>query len=146
MGVVELNVPEWFDSVWWMWALAWLSVLSVATLAFSLIALPLLIVRLPADYFISQPIRDWPTRHPAVHVALVLFKNFCGLLLLLAGIAMLVLPGQGLLTILMAILLLDFPRKRELERWLIRLPGLRRSANWIRQRHGREPLRLDEPT
>lgn len=110
----------------------------------SLIAIPLLIARLPADYFSRRPVRDWPTRHPAVHLMLVLAKNLLGVVLLLAGLAMLVLPGQGLLTIFIAIMLLDFPRKRELEGWLIRRPPVFRAANWIRAKRRRPPLELPE--
>lgn len=121
----------------WLWVLG---VLSVGTLIFSLVALPLVLIRLPADYFIRRPVRDWPTRHPVVHVMLVVLKNILGVVFVLAGIAMLVLPGQGLLTIFIGILLLDFPRKRRVERWLIRLPRLLQAANWIRVRYGQPPF------
>lgn len=110
----------------------------------TLIAIPLLIARLPADYFTRRPVRDWPARRPAVHLLLVILKNVLGLVLLLAGLAMLVLPGQGFLTLFVAILLLDFPRKRKLECWLIRRRPVFRAANWIRARRGRPPLELPE--
>ena len=54
---------------------------------------------------------------------------------------MLVLPGQGLLTIFVALVLLDFPGKLRLERWLIRKPAVRRPIDWIRAKAGREPIR-----
>ncbi|MFA9479735.1 PGPGW domain-containing protein [Phycisphaerales bacterium AB-hyl4] len=126
-------------------ALLWsLTALSVFMFVATLIAMPLLIARLPADYFTRRPVRDWPTRHPAVHLLLVVAKNALGLVLLLAGLAMLVLPGQGLLTIFVAIMLLDFPRKRDLERWLIRRRPIFRAANWIRAKRHRPPLELPE--
>ncbi len=53
---------------------------------------------------------------------------------------MLVLPGQGLLTILFGLILMDFPRKRQLERRLIKVQPVRAAANWIRQRYGRPPF------
>ncbi len=119
-----------------------LTLLSVFTFVASLIAMPVLIARLPADYFVRRPVRDWPTRHPAVHIFLVVAKNALGLVLLLAGLAMLVFPGQGLLTILVAIMLLDFPGKRRWERWLIRRRPIRAAADWIRARYQRPPLVL----
>ena len=110
----------------------------------TLIAMPLLIARLPADYFTRRPVRDWPARHPVAHLLLVVAKNLLGVVLLLAGLAMLVLPGQGLLTIFVAIMLLDFPRKRALERWVIRRRPVLRAANWIRARRHQPPLELPE--
>jgi len=124
----------------WFWALG---LLSLATLLFSAIVLPWVLVRLPEDYFIRRPVRDWPTHDPLLHGLLIVLKNILGYLFLLAGIAMLFLPGQGLLTILIAILWLDFPGKRRLERWLIQRPGLRDGANWLRQRSGRPPFVLE---
>ncbi|HUG80952.1 MAG TPA: PGPGW domain-containing protein [Bryobacterales bacterium] len=126
-------------------ALLWsLTALSVFMFFATLIAMPLLIARLPADYFTRRPLRDWPTRHPAVHLLLVVAKNGLGLVLLLAGLAMLVLPGQGILTIFVAIMLLDFPRKRDVELWLIRRGPILHAANWIRAKRRRPPLELPE--
>ncbi len=121
-----------------------LTALSVFMFIATLIAMPLLIARLPADYFTRRPVRDWPTHHPAMHLLLVVAKNAIGLVLLLAGLAMLVLPGQGLLTIFVAIMLLDFPRKRDLARWLIRRRAIFHTANWIRAQRHRPPLELPE--
>ena len=119
-----------------------LTVLSVIMFVATLIAMPLLIVRLPADYFTRRPVRDWPARRPRLHLLLVILKNALGVVLLLAGLAMLVLPGQGLLTILVAVMLLDFPGKRRLQRWLIRRRPIFRAANWIRAKRHRPPLEL----
>ena len=133
---------DWLDdneTLFWS-----LSAVSVFAFFATLIAIPLLIVRLPVDYFSRRPVRDWPTRIQALHLLLVIIKNGFGLILLLAGLMMLVLPGQGLLTILVAIILLDFPRKRRLERWLIRRRPIFRAANWIRAKRHRPPLELPD--
>jgi hypothetical protein len=53
---------------------------------------------------------------------------------------MLVLPGQGVLTILLGIALLDLPGKRHLERRLIALPTVLRTINKLREKFGRPPL------
>jgi len=127
----------------WITLLSWLGGVGLLTFLVSLVAIPVLLARLPEDYFINRPIKDWSSRHPLIHIGLVVLKNLLGLVLLAAGLAMLVLPGQGLLTMFMGIMLLDFPGKRAVERRLVGLPGVLSSANWIRKRAGASPLRLD---
>ena len=63
--------------------------------------------------------------------------------LILAGIAMLVLPGQGLLTILIGFLMLDLPGKYRVEKWLISRGRVLHAINWYRGKKGRPPLRLN---
>jgi len=71
---------------------------------------------------------------------LLIGKNALGYILVVAGIIMLVLPGQGIFTILIGIMLLNFPGKYQLERWLATRGPVLRSINWLRQRAGRAPL------
>jgi len=126
----------------------WLFILSLITFAGTLIALPILIVRIPADYF--EPTsrerrasrRGWSPWRILGHVA----KNLAGVVLILAGVAMLVLPGQGILTILIGIMLLDFPGKYGLERWIVTRPRVLRTINWIRHKRGHPPLDFDGET
>lgn len=110
--------------------------LAVATVA----ALPFFLTRLPAAYFVQ------PRRRPTgfFGVIILIIRNLLGIGLLLAGIAMLVLPGQGLLTILVALLLLDFPGKLRLERRIVAAPRVRKTINRLRARAGRPPLVLDD--
>jgi hypothetical protein len=70
----------------------------------------------------------------------IVAKNLLGILLALAGLVMLVVPGQGLLTLVAGLMLVDFPGKYRLERWLATRPPVWRSINWLRRRAGREPL------
>jgi hypothetical protein len=58
------------------------------------------------------------------------------------GLLMLVTPGQGVLTILVGVTLLDFPGKRALELWIVRQPAVLRVTNWMRAKAHREPLQL----
>lgn len=109
----------------------------------TLILMPYLIVRIPEDYFIRRPVLDWTGRHPLLHIVLVILKNLLGGILLLAGVAMLLLPGQGLLTILMGLLMIDFPNKRRWEARLFRVKSVQNAANWIRRRYGHPPLKLN---
>lgn len=120
-----------------------LAVVSVVVFLASLASAPWLVCRIPTDYFRSdqRPTVPWARHHPLIRWPLLGLKNLGGVLLLAAGIAMLVLPGQGLLTMLAGLVLLDFPGKYRFERWLVRQPAVLRTVNWLRQRHGRQPLR-----
>jgi len=124
----------------------WLAGISAVTFFGTLIAIPLLVVRMPQDYFLEErpPPESWRAQHRAVHMTLRALKDLLGVLLVLAGIvlAMPLVPGQGILTILIGLSLLDFPGKRRLE---LRLAGLRTvlaAINWIRARADRPPLRM----
>ena len=55
---------------------------------------------------------------------------------------MLFTPGQGILSILAGLLLMNFPGKFRLERWLVQRPGVLKSLNWLRARRGKAPFRL----
>lgn len=126
----------------WLW---WAGSLSVAVFLGSLVVIPWVIVRMPADYFSSarrERVLREAGRRSAWRWAVLVAKNLGGGLLMVAGLAMLVLPGQGLLTLLMGFLLLDFPGKYRMERWLVQRTPLRRIIDRCRVRAGREPLRI----
>lgn len=120
----------------------WLIAVSVATLLIGVLLAPAMILRIPADYFLSE--RRVPlverSRHPAVRLLLLALKNLLGAVLLLAGIAMLFLPGQGLLTLLAGLVIMNYPGKYRFERWLVRRPYVLSAMNWLRTRYGRSPL------
>ena len=87
-----------------------LTVASAIGFVGSLIAIPMILVRLPADYFDTRTPRHWmKDHHPALRLSGLIAKNLVGIVFLLAGFAMLFLPGQGLLTMLIGISLMDFP-------------------------------------
>ncbi len=122
-------------------------VISVVTFVGSLVLMPILVARLPVDYFqYSRRRRYDRSLNPILHSAAVLLKNGLGFALLLAGIAMLVLPGQGLLTILVGLALMDFPGKYRLERAIIQRQAVFNALNWIRQKAGVPPLIAPEST
>ncbi len=120
--------------------LGWVSLASVLLFAGSLAGTSWLLTRLPSDYFTrhraGRPRSRW---HLFVHVG----RNVVGVLFVLAGVVMLVLPGQGLLTILVGLLLVHFPGKRALLCRLLRRPAVRTAIDRLRHRAGREPLALD---
>ena len=120
-----------------------LTVASAVGFVGSLIAIPLILVRLPADYFDTRTPRHWmKDRHPLLRLLGLIVKNIVGAVFFLAGFAMLFLPGQGLLTMLIGISLMDFPRKRELEAKMVGQPTLLGGINMMRQKFHKPPLTL----
>jgi hypothetical protein len=77
---------------------------------------------------------------------LLLGKNLLALTLIAGGIAMLLLPGQGLLTILIGVMLLDFPGKYPLERRIVQQPKVLQTINWLRAKGNRPPLHIQPAT
>jgi hypothetical protein len=120
-----------------------LAVVSVVGFVGTLIAIPWILVKLRADYFdVRVPRPFMRGRHPVLRLFAVVAKNLLGAAFLVAGIAMLVLPGQGVLTILMGLSLMDFPKKRLLEAKLIGQPLLFSRINRLRARFGKPPFVL----
>lgn len=111
--------------------------LSVGVLLASALLVPFVVTRIPADYFMRAPAER--SRHPA----LTALRFTLGSLLIVAGLAMLVLPGQGVLTILAGVSLLPFRGKRKLELWLLRRGPIRRMTQALRSRAGQPPLVLE---
>ncbi len=125
----------------------WGAVLFAVSLVVSLAIVVTVIVSLPRGYFLDRPTRQlWVDRHPATRIALRVLKNLSGICLILAGVMLSLpgIPGQGLLTILAGMILLDFPGKQPLLRKLISLPGVFGPINRIRQTFGKRALRLPE--
>jgi len=106
----------------------------------------LLLVRLPADYFCySRPRGFWVDRHPLIRWTGLILKNVLGGLVVALGVILSMpgVPGPGLLTILIGIMLVDFPEKRRLERWLISRRRALSMINRLRRNYGKPPLHLD---
>ncbi|MBL4728169.1 MAG: hypothetical protein JKY40_02220 [Gammaproteobacteria bacterium] len=119
-----------------------LGIVSVVSFLATLIIIPWVVLRIPADYF-SKPRRVSlvsSSAHPSLKIVVFIVKNLFGVAVMLLGIAMLVLPGQGLLTILIGMVLIDFPRKYRFQRWLISREPVFKSANWLREKGGKKPL------
>lgn len=111
----------------------------------TLLATPRLVARLPVDYFVGERRPSRPaSRHPFVSFAWRLLRNVLGIGFVLAGLAMLVLPGQGILTLLIGIAMTDFPGKRRIQRRFVAQRHVRKSLQWLRERAGVEPLVFSE--
>jgi hypothetical protein len=118
----------------------------LSTFTISLAIVSFIMVRIPPDYFKpDQPRELWSDRPPAFRLLAVFAKNLLGLVLVVLGILMSIpgVPGQGILTILLGIMLLDFPGKRDLEYKLVSRPHVRNAINKLRHRFGKPSLVLD---
>ncbi len=99
-----------------------------------------------ADYF-TQPRRStgpFRARHPVWVGVLAVIKNLVGTVLVLMGLLMLITPGQGLLTLLIGMTMVNYPGKYQAERWLVNRRPVHRSINWIRARANVPPLELPD--
>ena len=102
----------------------WVGV-SIASIAMSIAgvaAVPWMVCRMPADWFSRAP-QHWTERLRAAPVATVA-RNALGLALVLLGIALLFLPGQGVLTIMLGVVLTDLPLRDHGLRWVASRPRL----------------------
>ena len=124
--------------------LALLGTVSVVFAALGALLTAWIVVRIPPDYFAERRRHAVPTRHPVVRVLLLVGKNLLGFHALLLGVVMAFpgVPGPGLIVILLALMLLDFPGKYAAERWLVTRKPVRNAIDTLRERAGREPLQL----
>jgi len=135
---------DWFDDNEML--VVWMFVASAITFLVSLVVVSFLIVRMPPDYFSRRGAApdSFRGRHPAIRWAAVVAKNIFGLILVFVGIALSLpgIPGQGLLTVLIGVSLLNFPGKRRLELRIVRTGPVLKAINWIRAKYDRPPLEL----
>lgn len=131
---------EWIGS--YQTLLAWLAAASTVIFIVSLALVPFFVIRIPPDYFVPEKNHERlrSDRHFVLRNIVRIGRNLLGFILLVAGFLMLVLPGQGLLTILVAAMLLNFPGKKRFERWVVSRGPVLRAINWIRRRAKRPPL------
>ncbi|SRR6056297_582874 len=122
--------------------LALIGGVSLLLFAGTIIVMPLLIISIPRDYFVGERSEPYGLgrRHPLIRITVLVLKNLSGLVFIAAGFVMLFIPGQGLLTMFIGVLLLNFPGKRRLELKLVEKPKIKSGLNWIRRRAGRLPL------
>jgi len=121
----------------------WMAVISIVTCVVGLIIAPWWAINLPADYFLRPDARRRPPKSPeAKRWARVLMRNLIGGLFILAGLAMLVLPGQGILAILAGVMMMEFRAKHRVARAILLRPSVLHSLNWIRRKAGKPALQV----
>lgn len=121
--------------------LGWLGVISLLMFFGSLIAVPMVIVWLPKDFLRQEikRVKNWPRY---VSVPFYIVKNSLGIVFILTGLAMLILPGQGLLTLFIGVALINFPRKRVFIRKVVGQRRIFRAINRLRERFGKPKFEL----
>ena len=116
------------------------------SLAISFPAIAIVMVKIPANYFSSHYVQDFLPGSPwIVRWVAVVAKNLFGVFLVALGIILSLpgVPGQGILTILLGIIMLDIPGKRPLEARIIQRPSVLSAINNLRAKFNKPPLILD---
>ena len=120
-----------------------IGLISVLVFVISLVSLPWLVALIPEDYFSSAEPRS-PSgkgRNPLIRIAIIICKNILGYVLLLGGFIMLFVPGQGVLTMVAGLVLIDYPGKFALERKIAKNPSIFKGLNWLRAKANKPPLK-----
>jgi hypothetical protein len=114
----------------------------IATMSLSMLIVAAVVVRLPPRYFCDDAKAPPGDGRPASRVLGRIARNGLGLILVMAGLLLSLpgVPGQGVMTTLIGLLLIDFPGRRRLERALLRRPGVLPALNRLRARFGKPPL------
>lgn len=136
---------QFFENLSWQQVLIGLG-LFLASLLVSFLAILIVVVKIPENYFSSHYRQDFMPDSPFwVRWGAFVLKNLLGVFLILLGILLSLpgVPGQGLLTILLGLIMLDIPGKRPLEAKIIKRPAIRKAINDLRARFNKPPLVLD---
>jgi len=120
-----------------------LGISSVFIFIISIIGISWFVAQIPEDYFLSAKRKPakWIERKPILRLLILFGKNIVGLSLIFGGLLMIVLPGQGLLTIITGLLLINYPGKFRLEQKIVGIPSVFKSLNWIRIKANKPPLK-----
>ncbi len=122
----------------------WLGIFSIITFIGTLLLVPLIIIRMPADYFVrdDRQIITGNRLSAVLRIVGLLLKNILGVIFMLSGFVMLFIPGQGLLTIFIGLMLVNFPGKRKIEYRIISNSSVLETINKMRRRANRLPLKI----
>ncbi len=120
--------------------------LFLLSLALSFGSIAIVMVKIPANYFSSHYVQDFmPNSSWLVRWGAVILKNLFGVFLIGLGILLSLpgVPGQGILTILLGLIMLDIPGKRPLEARIIKRPAVLAAINSLRAKYNKPPLLMD---
>jgi hypothetical protein len=144
-------MPAWLHDLlpagWTAWEVAVAATaFGVASALLSVFVVGAVLARIPADYFVNPAARLPIDRHPILKVLVVVGRNLLGYVLILLGVVLSLpgVPGQGILTILMGLMLIDLPGKDRAARWLVTRRPVLAAVNRMRAQVGREPLIISE--
>ena len=125
--------------------ISWLAVISLLTFVVTLFAVPILVIHIPDKYFLHKKRLSPHNPKDAIGFRLVcrMLKNILGVCFVLTGLILLFLPGQGLLSILIGVMLMNFPGKYKIQRAIIRQEKVLSTINWLRAKAHRPPLQVE---
>ena len=127
--------------------LIWTTAISVLLALATLVAAPLAIVKIPDDYFLeskrSKPGTSFGSHHRVAAALVRVARNLLGWPLIFGGLMLVFTPGPGLIVAIIGVALADFPGKYRLQRWLITRGKVLQTANKLRARYGKPPLKVD---
>jgi hypothetical protein len=137
--MVWQDITSWFKG--YELLLGWLGAVSLLMFFGTLIVVPMIIVRLPKNFLLQEKslAQNWPRY---LSIPFYVLKNALGVLLVFTGLAMLVLPGQGILTLFVGLILINFPQKRILIRRIVGQKRIFRGINRLRTRFGKPRFEL----
>ncbi len=120
----------------------WMAAGSILVFLSSMLLIPWLIVRLPEDFFQSsdRAIPYLTTGHPVWRFVITVVKNLAGAAFIMAGLIMLFIPGQGILTMVVGFMLTSFPGKQRIVYWFASRNAIFRSLNALRRRWNKPPF------
>jgi hypothetical protein len=122
----------------------WFGSISLFIFLFSLLTIKWLVALIPEDYFINKRITKIRSINPLLWYVFLIIKNIIGYSLILGGVMMLVLPGQGIFTIIIGLMLSNYPGKYSIERRFIAIPSILKSINWLRRKSNKPPINLSK--
>ena len=124
--------------------LEWMGVLSLVMFFGTLIAVPMILVALPRDFLWPDDVKTGRKILNLWYFPYLIVKNCVGAVFILAGLAMLVLPGQGLLTMLLGLGLITFPGKQRLIHRILGRKRIVKAINKLRAKFGKAPITLPD--
>ena len=129
-------MTEFLAHIDWLAVLLW----SVTFFVGGLILMAVVVYFLSEDYFIStelSPIfRRWPL--------LLILSNATGVVLILLGGILFLVPGPGALTLLLGVSLIQSRKKHQLIARLGRRKAVRQAVNAMRSWMGRTPMKFHD--
>ena len=140
---------EWFSDIWASLTIGKVALfvgLFILSLAFSFASIAVVMVKIPANYFSPHYVQDFLPNSPwLVRWGAVVAKNVFGIFLIVLGILLSLtgVPGQGVLTILLGLIMIDIPGKRPLEARIIKRPSILSAINRFRAKYNKPPLVMD---
>ena len=117
--------------------------LSVVVTVGGVVVVGVVLVNLPPGYFVAPNVpQPLPNSHPLVRWIVVFLRNLLGATLVVLGLIMSVpgIPGPGIITIVIGLMLLDFAEKRQWARWVISRPPILRATDGLRRKFGKPPF------